>query len=188
MKDTKLEAETSRGWFLRISLHSYKVWMHLQTFYQTCLPSHYFYSMINALSLHSATGFPDEHPYLYSWYRFLVGFNNRKYIVYVLCLVMTVFPVFSSFFANQWNMWYLNMCLLEPDQISCSVVAKRQHGKFPIDPAILAANRHCSIANKIKTKNADAGLRWCMRRQKPLFLWGGGGGRAKLTSIDHVTC
>ena len=31
-------AFTDIGWFLYISLDSYEVWMHLQTFYQKCVP------------------------------------------------------------------------------------------------------------------------------------------------------
>ena len=50
----------------------------------------------------------------------------------------------------------------------------KQHGRNPIDPAILAAIRHRLVANKKKTKNADARVWGDARRdQKPetLFFW-----------------
>ena len=37
LNDSMKWAETFTGWFLYISLDSYEVWMHLQTFYNKCL-------------------------------------------------------------------------------------------------------------------------------------------------------
>ena len=52
---------------------------------------------------------------------------------------------------------------------------KTQHGRIPIDTAILAAIGHCFIAKEKKIKNADARV-WGDARgdQKPKTFFGAG--------------